>query len=43
MITMHDGQTPGLVISPEFSQFDSDINAFIDIDMYVYPYSESEE
>lgn len=43
VITMIDGQTPGLVISPEFSQFASAINAFIDIDMYVYPFSEPEE
>ncbi|AMO86753.1 hypothetical protein B857_01610 [Solibacillus isronensis B3W22] len=43
VITMIDGFTPGLVIYPEFSKFASDINAFIDIDMYVYPFSESEE
>ena len=43
VITMIDGHTPGLVISPEFSRFASAINAFIDIDMYVYPFSESEE
>ena len=43
VITMIDGYTPGLVISPEFSRFASAINAFIDIDMYVYPFSESEE
>lgn len=43
VITMIDGYTPGLVISPEFSSFASSINAFIDIDMYVYPFSEPEE
>ncbi|MER2009398.1 MAG: DUF4279 domain-containing protein [Psychrobacillus sp.] len=43
VITMIDGSTPGLVIYPEFSKFASDINAFIDIDMYVYPFSEPEE
>ena len=43
VITMIDGYTPGLVISPEFSSFASAINAFIDIDMYVYPFSEPEE
>lgn len=43
VITMIDGYTPGIVISPEFSSFASDINAFIDIDMYVYPFSEPEE
>ena len=43
VITMRDGYTPGLAISPEFSRFASAINAFIDIDMYVYPFSDSEE
>ncbi|MEK4078807.1 DUF4279 domain-containing protein [Solibacillus sp. FSL K6-1126] len=43
VITMIDGFTPGLVIYPEFSKFASDINACIDIDMYVYPFSEPEE
>ncbi|WP_339171585.1 DUF4279 domain-containing protein [Solibacillus sp. FSL R5-0691] len=43
VITMIDGFTPGLVIYPEFSKFASDINAFIDIDMYVYPFSEPEQ
>lgn len=43
VITMIDGYTPGLVISPQFSRFASAINAFIDIDMYVYPFSEPEE
>ena len=43
VITMIDGFTPGLIIYPEFSKFASDINAFIDIDMYVHPFSELEE
>ncbi|MFL0507184.1 DUF4279 domain-containing protein [Ureibacillus sp. 179-F W5.1 NHS] len=43
VITMINGYTPGLVISPEFSSFASAIKAFIDIDMYVYPFSEPEE
>lgn len=43
VITMIEGYTPCLVITPEFSRFASAINAFIDIDMYVYPFSESEE
>ena len=43
VITMIDGYAPGLVISPEFSRFASAINAFIDIDMYIYPFSEPEE
>ena len=43
VITMIDGYTPGLVISPEFSRFAATINAFIDIDMYVEFFSEPEE
>lgn len=42
VITMIDGYTPGLVISPEFSSFAAAIDAYIDIDMYVYPFSEPE-
>ena len=43
VIEMENGRTPGLVISPEFSRFASNINAMIDIDMYVYPFSGEEE
>ena len=43
VITMMNGYTPGLVISPGFSRFASAINASIGIDMYVYPFSEPEE
>ena len=43
VIEMENGRTPGLVISPEFSRFASSINAAIDIDMYVYPFSGEEE
>ncbi|ATP40051.1 hypothetical protein CSE16_08310 [Solibacillus sp. R5-41] len=43
VITMINGYTPGLTISPEFSRFASAINASIGIDMYVYPFSEPEE
>lgn len=43
VITMINGYTPGLVISPEFSRFASAINASIGIDMYVYPFSDPEE
>ncbi|AMO85407.1 hypothetical protein B857_02664 [Solibacillus isronensis B3W22] len=43
VITMINGYTPGLVISPEFSRFASTINASIGIDMYVYPFSDAEE
>lgn len=42
VITMIDGYTPSLVISPEFSSFAAAIDAYIDIDMYVYPFSEPE-
>lgn len=43
VITMIDGYTPGLTIFPEFSRFAAAINAFIDIDMYVYPFNDPEE
>lgn len=43
VITMIDGYTPGLTIFPEFSKFAVAINAFIGIDMYVYPFNEPEE
>lgn len=43
VITMIDGYTPGLAISPEFSRFAAGINALIDIDMYVHSFSEPEE
>ncbi|MEK4386194.1 DUF4279 domain-containing protein [Solibacillus sp. FSL W7-1464] len=40
VIEMENGQTPGLVISPAFSRFTSSLDALIDIDMYVSPFSE---
>ena len=43
VIEIENGRAPGLVISPEFSRFVSSINAFIDIDMYVYQFSGEEE
>ncbi|MEK4629094.1 MAG: DUF4279 domain-containing protein [Solibacillus sp.] len=43
VIIMENGNTPGLVISPEFSRFASSINALIDIDMYVHPFSGEDE
>lgn len=43
VIQIYDGQTPGLVVDPEFSKFASEIKAFLDIDMYVYPFIELEE
>ena len=43
VIEMENGRTPGLVISPEFSRFASSMDALIDIDMYVYPFSGEEE
>ena len=43
VISMFDGQSPGLYISPEFSRFAGTIDAMIGIDMYVYPFAESEE
>lgn len=43
VIEMENGRTPGLVISPEFSRFTSSLDAMIDIDMYVYPFSGEDE
>lgn len=43
VVTIIDGYTPGLVIYPEFSSFAAAIDAYIDIDMYVHPFNESEE
>ncbi|WP_230874956.1 DUF4279 domain-containing protein [Lysinibacillus cavernae] len=40
VIQIYDGHTPGLVIYPAFSKFLSEINAFLDIDMYAYSYDE---
>ena len=35
VIQIHNMNTPGLVIYPEFSKFAAEINAFLDIDIYV--------
>ena len=43
VMTIFNGDAPGLGIPPEFSRFAADINALIDVDMYVYPFSEPEE
>lgn len=43
VLQVYDGYTPGLVIKPEFSAFASTIDTLIDVDMYVYPFVESEE
>ncbi len=43
VIQIYDGYTPGLVIYPEFSKFAAEINAFLDVDMYVYSYNEPDE
>ena len=43
VIQVYDGYTPGLVIYPDLSAFVAAINAFIDIDMYAYPYDEQEK
>ena len=40
---IYDGNTSGLYIHPAFSQFSAAINADLDIDMYVFPYSDPEE
>ena len=43
VIQIYDGYTPGLVIYPEFSKFAAEINAFLDVDMYVFSFNESDE
>lgn len=43
VIQIYDGYTPGLVIYPEFSKFAAEINAFLDIDMYVFSSNEPGE
>ncbi|MGN7477770.1 DUF4279 domain-containing protein [Solibacillus silvestris] len=40
---IYDGHTPGLVIYPPFSKFAAEINAFLDVDMYVFPFTEPKE
>lgn len=40
VIQIFDGYTSGLVIYPEFSKFAAEINAFLDVDMYVFPFNE---
>ncbi|MGE7024427.1 DUF4279 domain-containing protein [Solibacillus cecembensis] len=43
VIQIYNGYTPGLVIYPEFSKFAAEINAFLDIDMYVFSFNEPDE
>ena len=43
VIEIYDGRTPGLVIDPRVSKFGGDIGANIDIDLYAFPYVESDE
>lgn len=43
VVFIHDGDTPGLFIHPEFGQFTAAINTGLDIDMYVYSFSEPKE
>lgn len=43
VIQIYEGYTPGLVIYPEFSKFAADINAFLDVDMYVFSFNEPDE
>ena len=43
VIQIYDGITPGLVIYPEFSKFAAELNAFLDVDMYVFSSNESDE
>ncbi|WP_371514516.1 hypothetical protein [Solibacillus sp. R5-41] len=43
VVNIYDGYTPALVIYPEFSKFAAEINAILDIDMYVYSYNDLDE
>ena len=43
VINIYDGYTPGLVIFPEFSKFAAEINACLDVDMYVSSFNEPDE
>ncbi len=43
VIEIEKGWAPGLVISPEFSRFASSLDAYIDVDMYVYPFGQEEQ
>ncbi|WP_277584925.1 DUF4279 domain-containing protein [Psychrobacillus antarcticus] len=40
VIQIYDGYTPALVIYPEFSKFAAKIDAFLDVDMYVFSVDE---
>ncbi|WP_332645876.1 hypothetical protein [Lysinibacillus sp. 54212] len=42
MINIHDGQQSGLTIYPEFSRFAVEINAILDVDMYIFPFIDEE-
>lgn len=42
VIEIENGHSPGLVISPAFSRFAGSIDAYLDIDMYVYAFSEED-
>lgn len=43
VIQIYNGYTPGFVIYPEFSKFAAEINAFLDVDMYVFSFNEPAE
>ncbi|SES43977.1 DUF4279 domain-containing protein [Psychrobacillus sp. OK032] len=43
VIQIYDGYSPGLVIYPEFSKFAAEINAILDVDMYVFSFNEPDE
>ncbi|WP_313893593.1 DUF4279 domain-containing protein [Psychrobacillus sp.] len=43
VMLIYDGYSPGLVIYPEFSKFAAEINAFLDVDMYVFSFNEPDE
>ncbi|KGR76281.1 DUF4279 domain-containing protein [Ureibacillus sinduriensis] len=43
VIQIYDGYTPALVIYPEFSKFAAEINAYLDVDLYVSAFNEPEQ
>ena len=43
VIEIFNGHTPAFVIYPEFSRFAGEIDAFLDVDMYVFSFNEPED
>ncbi|MBP3953100.1 DUF4279 domain-containing protein [Bacillus suaedae] len=43
VIQMYNGDTPAVVVYPEFSKFAASIDAFLDVEMYVYSFNDPYE